>query len=71
MFAESVKKNAESNTQRMAKANERKINFLLNCELFDSKNRDLSKKDEAKGLLSSIELKPPFKETPILAEILF
>ena len=55
----------------MAKANERKINFLLNCELFDSKNRDLSKKDEAKGLLSSIELKPPFKETPVLADILF
>ena len=55
----------------MAKPNERKINFLLNCELFDTKNRDLSKKHEARGLLSSIELKPPFKETPILADILF
>ena len=48
----------------MAKANERKINFLLIV-------RDLSKKHEARGLLSSIELKPPFTETPILADILF
>ena len=28
----------------MEKANERKINFLLNCAVFDSKKRDLSKK---------------------------
>ena len=52
----------------MAKANQRKIN----CALFNSKIRDLSKKKhEARRLLSSIELKPPFKETPILADILF
>ena len=38
------KKKAESKTQRMEKANERKINFLLNCAVFDSKKRDLSKK---------------------------
>ena len=66
------KKKTESKTQRMEKANERKINFLLNCAVFDSKKRYLSKKrHEARGLLSSIDLKAPFKQAPMLADILF
>ena len=32
-----LQKKEEIKTQRMAKANQRKINFLLNCALFDSK----------------------------------
>ena len=44
-----VQKKAESKTQRMAKANQRKINFFLNCALFESKIRHLLKKNKKLG----------------------
>ena len=45
--------------------------LLSNCAVCGSKNSRFIKKQEAKGLLSTLGLKTPLSKIPILGDVLF
>ena len=45
--------------------------ILLKCAICNSKKSRFINKQEAKGLLSKLDIKTPFSKLPILGDILF
>ena len=45
--------------------------ILSKCVIFGSRKSKFIKKQEAKGILSSLGIKTPFSKIPLLGEVLF
>ena len=65
------KKNTESINPRVSKTNNGKTMLSSKCDVCGSKKSRFMKKQEAKGLLSSLDLKIPLNNIPLLGDILF
>ena len=48
-----------------------KIMILPKCAICDSKKSKIIKQQEAKGLLSKLDIKTPLNKIPVLGDILF
>ena len=65
------KKNTESINPRVsATSNGRKM-ILSNCAICGIKKSKFIKKQEAKGLLSSLGIRTPLNKIPLLGDVLF
>ena len=58
------------NPQVSSTSNGKRI-VLSNCAICDSKKTKFIKKQEAKGILSSIGIKTPLSKIPLLGDVLF
>ena len=65
------KKNTESINPRVSKTNNGKTMLSSKWAVCGSKKSRFMKKQEAKGLLSSLDLKTPLNNIPLLGDILF
>ena len=65
------RKNTESINPRVWKTNNGKAIILSKSEICGSKKSRFIKKQEAKGILSSLGLKTPLNKIPLLGDILF
>ena len=48
-----------------------RIMLLSKCKVCDSKKLNFTKQQEASGLLSSLGIKTPLSETPLVGPLLF
>ena len=64
-------KNTESVNPRISEANNGKTMILSKCAICGAKKSRFIKKQEAKGVLSSLGLKTPLCKVPLLGDILF
>ena len=65
------KKNAESINPKVSATSNGRTMVLLKCAICGSKKSTFIKKQEAKGLLSSLGIKAPLNKIPILGDVLF
>ena len=65
------RKNTENINPRVLKTSNGRTMVLSKCVICGSKNQDLSKNQEAKGLLSNLGVRAPLSKVPILGDILF
>ena len=66
-----VQKNTENINAKVLKTNNGKTMLLSKCAICCSKNSRFIKKQEVKGILSSLGLKTPLNKIPLLSDILF
>ena len=66
-----MQKNTENINPRVLKTKNGKSMLLSKCVMCDSKKSRVLKEEEAKGLLSSLDLKTSFSKIPLLGNILF
>ena len=64
-------KTTESVNPRISEANNGKTMILSKCAICGAKKSRFIKKQEAKGVLSSLGLKTPLCKVPLLGDILF
>ena len=65
------RKNTESKNPTVARAKPRTIMLLLNCVVCHSKNSKFIEQQEASGLLSSLGIKTPLCQIPLVGPLLF
>ena len=65
------KKNTESINPKVLKTTNGKTMILSTCALCDSKKSKFIKVQQAKGLLSNLDIRTPLKKIPLLGDILF
>ena len=65
------KKNTENIYARVLKTNNDKTMLLSKCAICGSKNGRFIKKQDVKGLFSSLGLKTSLNKIPLLGDILF
>ena len=65
------KKNTESINQKVLKTTNGKTMILSKCVICDSKESKFIKEQQAKGLLSNLDLRTPLNKIPVLGDILF
>ena len=65
------KKHTENINPQVSSTSNGKIKILSKCTICNSKKSKFINKQEAKRLLSKLGIKTPFRELPILADILF
>ena len=65
------KKNTESINPKVSKTTNGKTMILSTCAKCGSKKSKFIKEQEAKGLLSNLDLRTPLNKIPILGDILF
>ena len=65
------RKNTECKNTKVARTKNERIMLLSKCAVCNSKRSKFLKEEEAKGLLSSLRLKTPFSQIPLLAPLLF
>ena len=65
------KKNTKNVNSKVLKTNNGRAMLLSKFPVCGSKKSRLMKEQEAKGLLSSLGLKPPLCKIPLLGDILF
>ena len=63
-------KNTESINPKVLKTNNGKTMILSKCAICDAKISRFIKKQEAKGVLSSLGFKTPLNKIPLLGDIL-
>ena len=61
----------ENINPRVSNTSNGKTMLLSKCAVCDSKKSKFIKKQEAKGILSSLSLKTPLSKVPLLGDILF
>ena len=66
-----VQKNTENINAKVLKTNNGKTMLLSKCAICCSENSRFIKKQEVKGILSSLGLKTPLNKIPLLSDILF
>ena len=64
-------KNAESKKPKFARTKNRRIIFLSNCVVYDSKKSNFLKQQGASELLSSLGIKTPLSKIPLVGPLLF
>ena len=65
------KKNTESVNPRFSATSNGRTMIISKCAICGSKKSKFIKNQEAKGLLSSLGLKTPLSEIPLLGDVLF
>ena len=65
------RKDAESVNPKLSVTNNGKTVILSKCGVFGNRKSRFIKNQEAKGLLSKLDLKTPLSKVPILGDILF
>ena len=66
------KKNTEENVNsKVIEIKNGKTMLLSKCDVCNSKKPRFIKEKEAKGLLSSLDLKTPLNKIPLLGDLLF
>ena len=61
----------ENINPRVSNTSNGKTMLLSKCAVCDSKKSKFIKKQEAKGILSSLSIKTPLSKAPLLGDILF
>ena len=64
-------KNIESKNRKVARTKNGRTMLLPKCEMFDSKKSKSINQQEAGGLLSSLEIKKPLSNIPLVDRLLF
>ena len=65
------RKDAENINPRVSKTSNSRIMVLSKCAICDGKKSRFIKNQEAKGLLSTVDIRTPLSKVPILGNILF
>ena len=65
------KKNTENINPRVSATGNGRTMILSKCAICDSKKPQFIKKQEAKGLLSSLGFRTPLSKIPLLGDVLF
>ena len=65
------KKNTENINPRVSATGNGRTMILSKCAICDSKKPQFIKKQEAKGLLSSLGIRTPLSKIPLLGDVLF
>ena len=65
------RKNTESKNTKVVKTTNGTIMLLSKCEVCDSKKSKFIKKQEARGVLSSLGIKTLFSNIPLVLPLLF
>ena len=65
------RKNTESKNPKVERTKNGRIMLLSKCAVCDSKKSKFIKRQEASGLLSSLEMKTPLNKIPLLGPLLF
>ena len=65
------KKNTESIDPKVSATSNGKTMILSKCAICSSKKSKLIKKQEAKGLLSNLDIRTPLSKIPLLGDALF
>ena len=65
------RKNTERKDWNVVRAKNGRIMLLPKCAVCDSKKSQFIKEQEANGLLSSLGIKTPLNEIPLLGPLLF
>ena len=65
------KKNTENINPKVSKTTNDKAMILSTCAICGSKKSKFIKDQEAKGLLSNLDLRTPLNKIPVLGDILF
>ena len=65
------KKNTDSINPKVSKTTNGKTMILSTCAICGSKKSKFIKEQQAKGLLSNLDLRAPLNKIPVLGEILF
>ena len=65
------KKHTQNINPQVSSTSYGKIMILPKCAICNSKKSRFINKQEAKGLLSKLDIKTPFSKLPILGDILF
>ena len=64
-------RNTESINPKVSKTTNRKAIILSTCDICGSKKSKFIKEQQAKGLLSNLDLRTPLSKIPVLGDILF
>ena len=65
------KKNIDSINPKVSKTTNGKAMILSTCAVCGSKKSKLIKEQQAKGLLSNLDLRTPLNKIPVLGDVLF
>ena len=65
------KKKTESINPKVLKTTNGKTMILSTCAICDSKKSKFIKEQQAKGLLSNLDIRTPLNKIPLLGDILF
>ena len=65
------RKNTESKNPNVARVKNGRIMLLSKCSVCDSKNLKFTKEQESSRLLSSLGIKAPLSEIPLVGLLLF
>ena len=65
------KKNTKNINPQVSSTSNGKLMMLSKCAICGSKNSQFIKKQEAKGILSSLGIKTPLSKIPLLGDVLF
>ena len=65
------RKDTENLNPRVSKTSKGRTMLLSKCAICSSKKSRFIKDQEAKGLLSNLDIRTPLSKVPILADILF
>ena len=65
------RKNTEKINPRVSKTNNGRTMVLSKCAIYNSKKSRFIKNQEAKGLLSNLDVRTPLSKVSILIDILF
>ena len=65
------KKDTENINPKISKTSNNRIMVLSKCAICGSKKSRFIKNQEAKGLLSNLDIRTPLSKVPILGNILF
>ena len=64
------RKNTESKSPKVVKTKNRRIMLLSKCVVCNSRKLKFIKEKEARGLLSSLGIRRPFSQIPLLGPLL-
>ena len=65
------RRNTKSTNPKVSKTTNGKAIILSTCAICGSKKSKFIKEQEAKGLLSNLDLRTPLNKIPVLGDILF
>ena len=71
LYCLKCRKNTENINPKVSKTTNGKAIILSTCDICGSKKSKFIKKQQAKGLLSNLDLRAPFSKIPVLGDILF
>ena len=71
LYCLKCRKNTESKNAKVVKTKNGRIILLSKCALCDSQKAKFIKEEEASGLLSSLAIKTPLSNIPVVGLLLF